>query len=175
VQNLNGDSGVGPQPPSSALIEAIIRHSWYLLHQGRLAVAVTRSAGMTEHYDGHQLCDTLIAGQMCFRVDVYQSGVYNVVFHEHIPAHRIPETRANEVLRSLAARYSDWPGKFILQSHLNRRGQEPACYPGFIHHLSYPEPGVVRTIVSTPTAHAWRDVVVSKANFRSQRLPSLEG
>jgi membrane dipeptidase len=25
---------------------------------------------------------------MCFRVDVYQSGVFNMVFHEHIPAHR---------------------------------------------------------------------------------------
>jgi hypothetical protein len=138
-------------------------------------VAVMRSAGMTEHYEDHQLCDTLIAGQMCFRADVYQSGVFNMVSHEHIPAHRISEARANEVLRSLAARYSDWPGNFILQSHLNQRGQEPACYPGFVHHVSYPEPGVVRTMVSTPTAHAWRDAVVSKANFRSQRPLSLEG
>jgi len=130
---------------------------------------------MSQHYDGQQLCDTLIAGQMCFRADVYRSGVFNMVFHEHIPAHRISEARANEVLRSLAARYSDWLGKFILQSHLNQRGQEPAFYPGFVHHLSYPEPGVVRTMVSTPTAHAWRDAVVSKANSRSQRPLSLEG
>jgi hypothetical protein len=120
---------------------------------------------MSQHYDGHQLCDTLIAGQTCFRADLYQSGLFNMVFHEHIPAHRISEARGNEVLRSLAARHSDWPGKFILQSHLNQRGEERGCYAGFVHHVSFPEPGVVRTMVSAPTAHAWRDAVVSKANF----------
>jgi len=121
---------------------------------------------MSEQYEGHQLCADLIAGQMCFRVDMYDSGVFRTVFHEHVPAHRISETRANEVLRSLAARYSDWQGGFILHSHLNNRGKGPACYPGFTHHVSYPEPGVARTMVSTPTANAWRDVIVSKALFR---------
>jgi len=122
---------------------------------------------MSEPYEGHHLCPDLIVGQTCFRVDVYESGVFRPVFHEHVRAYRISEASANEVLRSLAARYSDWPGSFILRSHLNKRGNDPACYPGFISHVSYPESGVLRTTVSTPTANAWRDAIVSKAKFRS--------
>lgn len=121
---------------------------------------------MSEQYEGHQLCPDLIAGQMCFRVDVYESGVFTTVFHEHVPVHRISEASANEVLRSLVARYSDWPGNFILHSHLNKRAKYPACYPGFTHQVSYPEAGVMRTLYGTPTSNAWRDAIVSKVHFR---------
>jgi hypothetical protein len=122
---------------------------------------------MSEPDERHNLCPDLIVGQTCFRVDVYESGISRPVFHEHVPVYRISEASANEVLRSLAARYSDWPGSFILRSHLNKRGNDPTCYPGFISHVSYPVSGVLRTTVSAPTANAWRDAIVSKAKFRS--------
>lgn len=117
-------------------------------------------------YEGHHLCPDLVPGQMCFRAKTYNEGVFETVFHEHIPSHRISQESANEALRSLVARYSEWPGTFILRSHLNKRGRNPECYPGFIHHVSYPEPGAIRHTVSGPRAHAWHDSVLSKAAFR---------
>ena len=117
-------------------------------------------------YEGHHLCSDLGPGQMCFLAKTYNEGVFETVFHEHVPSHRISRESANEVLRSLVARYSGWPGTFILRSHLNKRGRDPECYPGFTHHVSYPEPGAIRHTVSGPRAHAWRDTVLSKAAFR---------
>jgi len=81
-------------------------------------------------------------------------------------ASSLSQENANEALRSLVARYSEWPGRFILHSLLNNRGSNPQCYPGFIHHVSYPELGVIRHTVSTSNAHAWYDTVISKAAFR---------
>jgi hypothetical protein len=117
-------------------------------------------------YDGHDLCSNLSPGQMCFRAKTYNEGVFDTVFHEHVPSYRLSQERASEVLRSLVARYSEWPGRFILHSLLNRRGGTPQCYPGYVHHVSYPELGVIRHTVSASNAHAWHDSVLSKAAFR---------
>jgi hypothetical protein len=117
-------------------------------------------------YEGHHLCPHLVPGQMCFRAKTYNEGVFETVFHEHVPSHRISQKSAKEVLRSLVARYSEWPGTFILRSHLNKQGHNPERYPGFTHHVSYPEPGAIRHTVSGPRVHAWNDSVLSKAAFR---------
>lgn len=117
-------------------------------------------------YEGHHLCPELVPGQVCFRVKIYNEGVFETVFHEHVPSHRISQERANEALRSLVARYSEWPGSYILRSQLNRRGRNPECYPGFTYHVSYPEPGVIRHYVGGPRTNAWHDAVLSEADFR---------
>jgi hypothetical protein len=121
-------------------------------------------------YEGHHLCPDLVPGQICFRVKTYNEGVMEVVFHEHVSSHRISQEKANEVLRSLVARYSEWPGTFILRSRLNKRGRNPECYPGFLHHVSYPEPGAIRHTVSGLSVYAWRDTVLTTAEFR---LPEI--
>jgi hypothetical protein len=117
-------------------------------------------------YEGHNLCPELAVGQVCFRVKTYNDGIFESVFHEHVPSHRISQDNAIEALRSLVARYSEWPGTFILHSLLNERRGKPSRYPGFVSHTSYPEPGVIRHYISAPRAHAWYDSIISKAKFR---------
>jgi len=124
--------------------------------------------------EGHHLCPDLVPGQMCFRAKTYNEGIFETVFHEHIPSHRISQERANEVLRSLVAHFSEWTGTFILRSHLNKHGRNPECYPGFSHNVSYPEPGVIRHTVSVSRAHAWHDTVLSKAAFRQPETTPLK-
>ncbi len=135
-------------------------------HQPQLA-----AAGL---YEGHHLCPDLVPGQICFRAKIYNEGKFETVFHEHIPSHRISQERANEVLRSLVASFSEWTGTFILRSHLNKRGRNPECYPGFTHHVSYPEPGAIRHTVSVPRAHAWHDSVLSRPEFRQPGTTQLQ-
>jgi hypothetical protein len=122
---------------------------------------------MKDIYEGHQLCGNLVYGTRCFRAIRYDQGNWKEMTHEHVPAHRIASDRVLEVLRSLVARYSDWPGEWIVGSHLNKRGREPACYPGFTHHTSYPEPGAMRQYVSGPAVNAWCDFVASRTAFRT--------
>jgi hypothetical protein len=73
---------------------------------------------------------------------------------------------AREALRSLVARFSAWPGEWILGSLLNSRGGKPQRYPGFTHDVSYPEAGVLRHTVSGTRLHAWCDSVISTQSFR---------
>jgi hypothetical protein len=42
----------------------------------------------------------------------------------------------------------------------------PATYPGFISQTTYPEPGVLRQYVSSPSVMAWCDDAHSAADFR---------
>lgn len=119
-----------------------------------------------EMYEGYDLCPELAIGQVCFRVKIYKAGIFEGVFHEHVPSHRISQDRAIEALRSLVARYSEWPGTFILRSLLNERSGEPSRYPGFVIHTSYPEPGVIRCYVCASRVNAWYDSIISKAKFR---------
>jgi hypothetical protein len=120
-----------------------------------------------EIYEGRELCPNLEFGQMCFRAMKYNSGKFESLCHEHVPAYRISHEGAIEALRSLVARFSEWPGNFIVHSYLNRRGKNPERYPGFMHHATYPEPGALRQYVSAPTVYAWCDSVLSKAKFRA--------
>lgn len=119
-------------------------------------------------YESHDLCPDLALGQMCFRAKLYKNGTFEPVFHEHIPSYRIDQASADEALRSLVARFSEWPGAYIVHSLLNERGHKPARYPGFNQHRSYPEPGVIRLYVSAPMVHAWHDSIVSEETFRKR-------
>jgi hypothetical protein len=62
-------------------------------------------------YEGHHLCPELVPGQMCFRVKIYNEGIFETVFHEHVPSHRISQERAREALRSLVATLFRMAGK----------------------------------------------------------------
>ncbi len=70
------------------------------------------------------------------------------------------------MLRSLVTDFSDWPPQFIVRSHLNRRGKNPATYPGFVSQTTYPEPGVLRQYCSSAAVTAWCDDAHSAADFR---------
>ena len=118
-------------------------------------------------HTGDHVCPDLAVRQVCFCVREYKEGLFQNVFHHHVPAHRISQERTHEALRSLVARYSEWPGEWVLNSLLNNRGREPQRYPGFTHHVSYPEAGVLRHTVSSTRLHAWCDTVISKQTFRS--------
>lgn len=122
----------------------------------------------SQMYERHQLCERLSHGSICFRAMRYVDGKFEESCHEHVPAHRISESRSFEVLRSLVALASAWNGRFVVQSHLNRRGGDPVCYPGFTYHTVYPEPGALRQYVSAHMAHAWFDRVLSKSAFRCE-------
>ena len=126
---------------------------------------------MSSMYENFHLCPDLVSGQRCFLARIYKEGLFETAFHEHVPAYRISEEHAAEVLRSLVARYSEWPGVYILRSMLNKRGRDPERHGGLIHRLTYPEPGVVRRYVSESHAHAWYDTVISKEEFRLQSSP----
>lgn len=128
-----------------------------------------QSGAAKSPYTGHQPCPELLPGQMCFRANKYHEGRFESAFHQHIPLRRISQDRALETLCSLVAKYSDWPGNFILNSNLNVRLGGPPCYPGFTYDLSYPEPGVIRYTVGASSAHAWYDSVLSKTAFRAAR------
>lgn len=118
-------------------------------------------------YEGHDLCRELAVDQVCFRVKIYNDGIFESVFHEHVPSHRISHENAIEALRSLVARYSEWPGTFILHSLLNERRGKPSRYPSFNSHTTYPEPGAIRHYISAQRTHAWYDSIISKAKFRT--------
>jgi hypothetical protein len=120
-------------------------------------------------YEQHELCPDLAIGHICFRAKKYSSGKFEDLCHEHVPAHRISQDRAVEALQSLVARFSAWPGSFIIHSYLNRRGRNPECYPGFRHHVSYPEPGALRQYVSGTNVSAWFDTITSKSKFRPEQ------
>ena len=52
-------------------------------------------------YSGVHLCRTLDAGARCFRILEYSEGVFEVVFHEHVPRHRISSDNAFEFMKAL--------------------------------------------------------------------------
>jgi hypothetical protein len=118
-------------------------------------------------YTNHCICPELRPKSLCFCVREYREGLFHTVFHEHIPAQRMAQDTAQEALRSLIARYSLWPGEWILRSLLNHRVGQPQRYPGYSYDASYPESGVLRHTVSGTGVHAWFDTVISSQQFRS--------
>jgi hypothetical protein len=117
-------------------------------------------------YEGFQLCPDLRAGQMCFRARRYREGEWEEVCHEHVPRSRLSQADAREVLRALVGHFSDWTPQFIVRSYLNRRGKNPATYPGFVIQTTYPEPGALRQYCSSPAVTAWCDDAYSAVDFR---------
>jgi hypothetical protein len=129
---------------------------------------------MESAYEKHQLCPDLVYGTLCFRAMRYNEGKFKEVSHEHVPAHRISSDRANEALRSIVAHFSGWPGRYIVRSYLNKHGKYPACYPGFVYHTSYPEPGAIRHYVTSTNVNAWYDSIVSRSTFRAPNIAQRE-
>lgn len=121
---------------------------------------------------GKNLCPDLRAGDKCFRVQRYNEGKFDQLFHEHVPSHRLSLESELEVLRGLAGYYAGWEGTFILHSRLNSRPGGPSRYPVLMHHVSYPEGGVIRRTVSAGSASAWSDAVLSRENFRQHATGS---
>ena len=121
-------------------------------------------------YSRHQLCPDLRPRERCFRVQCYNEGKFEQVFHEHVPLHRISQASTVEVLCSLVGHYAAWSGSFILNSRLNNRPGGASRYPGFVHHVSYPEKGVIRHYVSSGAASAWSDAVLSLEDFRQSSV-----
>ena len=122
-------------------------------------------------YSREHLCPELQCQKKCIRVRQSNEGKFDLVFHEHVPVHRLSQESELEALRCMAGHYSNWPGVYILQSLLNKRRGGPTRFPGFVYHTSYPEEGVLRQSVSTSQAWAWSDRVISKGTFRQRAVP----
>ena len=108
---------------------------------------------------------------MCFRARRYRQGEWGDVCHEHIPRSRLSQEGTREVVRSLVARFSDWSAQYIVRSHMNGRGNNPARYPGFTSETTHPEPGVLRQYFASPEVTAWYYDAYSKADFRPAAAP----
>lgn len=117
-------------------------------------------------YERFKLCSDLEAREKCFRVLEYSCGEISEVFHEHIPTHRISQDSAMEALRALVSQFEGWGGRFNLHSRLNNRPGGPDQYPGFLCHVTYPEPGVIRRYVNSSDVTAWVDQVINRGAFR---------
>jgi len=132
---------------------------------------VSKSAGKTpkDLYTRQHLCADLKLKEKCFRVQHYQEGKFEEVFHEHVPSHRLSLDAEIEVLRALVDYGAGWPPTFILRSRLNNRGGTPPQYPGYRSHVMYPEEGVIRRYFSSGPATAWSDAVIVPARFRQQK------
>ena len=118
-------------------------------------------------YERHDLCNDLAPAVMCFRSKTYANGEHTNELHEHVPAHRISQEDAVSTLRSLVARFAGWSGESIIHSNLNARSGGPDCSPGFVHRITYPQPGVLRHYVSSGNTQAWFDKVISPEQFGS--------
>jgi hypothetical protein len=114
----------------------------------------------------NKLCPKLISKEKCFRVERYDQRAMVEVFHEHIPLHRISQEVEIEALHTLVGHFEGWSGTYILHLLLNKRRGGPECWPGFIGHIEYPEPGVIRRYFSSKNTTAWTDTIVSTGSFR---------
>ncbi len=117
-------------------------------------------------YSDFQICDKLKANEKCFRLQRYNEGKFDDLFHEHVPKHRISRDNALEVMKSLVARYSEWTAPHILRSYLNKRGKEPRAIQSFQVQIEYPEPGVLRKYCCGSNVDAWVDEVIAPDMFR---------
>lgn len=119
-------------------------------------------------YTRDHLCPELTASSKCFVVQVYKGGKASIAFHEHVPSHRISRESEDAVLHDLALRYGGYGGISILHSRLNNRGGQPKRFPIFLHHVSYPEEGVIRHSITCTSASIWLDCVILPRAFRKQ-------
>ena len=118
-------------------------------------------------YTGDNICEDLKPGDKCFVVQKFTKGpIMEVVFHEHVPAHRLSQESEQAVLHDLALHFDGYSEIFFLHSRLNDRRGGPSCYPKFSHHVSYPEKGVLRHSLTCTTASVWSDSVIKAAAFR---------
>jgi hypothetical protein len=119
-------------------------------------------------YDRYKLCEALKPKEYCVVVEQYKAGIFERIFHEHMPAHRLSE-ESLRLLPALVMKFEEAAPETILRSHLNDRGGiQPRV--SFRWHVNYPEPGVLRKYCGTDTC-AWVDCVILADQFRSKRSP----
>ena len=116
-------------------------------------------------YTGFQLCTDLEPKIRCIRLRRYQSGQFEELHHEHVPAHRLSEGNCMEMMKALVLRFSEAGAERIVRSYLNQRGHEPRAVDPFQIVVEYPEPGVLRKHCGT-NVQAWSDIVISPGSFR---------
>lgn len=117
-------------------------------------------------YSGFQLCNDMEPKQKCFRLRRYNQGVFDDIFHEHVPKHRISLDSAIELMKVLVLRHSEVAAPYILRCYLNSRGREPQALDPFRCDVEYPEPGVIRRYCSSNNVQAWMDEVIDPGKFR---------
>jgi hypothetical protein len=116
-------------------------------------------------YSGFQLCNDIEPKQKCFRLRRYNQGVFEDVFHEHIPKHRISLDSSIEMMKALVLRYEEFAAPYIIRCYLNSRGRNPAAINLLRIVIEYPEPGVIRRYCGNDV-QVWMDEVIAPEKFR---------
>jgi hypothetical protein len=119
-------------------------------------------------YNNFKLCDKLKARQICIVVERYGDGQYTREFHEHVPSVRLSNDSRVHLLRALVIRFSPFSAETVVRCHLNGRGRIPPADHGNLRfHITYPEPGVLRSYCGTNIL-AWSDQVIVPSQFREK-------
>lgn len=117
-------------------------------------------------YSGFQLCPDLKLKEKCFRLRRYNEGVFDDLFHEHVPRHRISLDDAIDMMKALVVRYNAYEAPYILRSYLNNRGYNPEAVKTLQIVVEYPERGVMRRYCSSSHVQAWMDEIIVPQQFR---------
>ena len=122
--------------------------------------------GDKQLYSGVELCPTIEEKIKCFRIRKYKQGRYDVIFHQHVPKHRVSNENAIGLMKTLMARHRSLSDIDVLRGYLNERGKEPSAMSIGSVHIEYPEPGVFRKYVSHRDIEILLDEVISADKFR---------
>ena len=118
-------------------------------------------------YEKYKLCPTLKPRDVCIVLEQYEDGFFIRRFHEHVPASRISTAKRLGMHRELVIAGSGMGFESIVHTNLNGRGSSPPAEQGTLRvHISYPEPGVLRTYCGGNTK-AWSDEVIRPGEFRN--------
>jgi len=117
-------------------------------------------------YSGFKICNDIEPKQRCFRLRRYNQGVFDDIFHEHVPKYRISLDSGIEIMKALVMRYEEFTASYILRCYLNSRGQDPEAIPLLRIVVEYPESGVIRRYCGSSDIQAWMDEVIDPGKFR---------
>jgi len=117
---------------------------------------------------GFRICETLCSKEKCFRLIEYDDGDMVEIFHEHVREHRINKDNTFVFLKTLLFKHSSFGDKEIFRTFLNSKGKKPEAIDFCTNYSEYPEPGVLRTYLSTSHFSAWVDEIVCPSDFRVQ-------
>ncbi len=118
------------------------------------------------NYSGFKICKKLKPNEKCFRLQKYNKGEVDELFHEHIPKHRISSDNSDAFMKSLIIKYSELTDSRILKTYFNNKGKEPSSISICQSHVEYPEPGVLRKYFSGGNTTVWVDEVISPNDFQ---------
>lgn len=145
-------------------------HAWNpgakLLHGKATMTSAHHRGQLPKMYSGFQLCPDIDPKQKCFRLRRYNEGLFDEIFHEHVPNHRITIDSAIEMLKALVLRHEEFSASHILRCYLNSRRGSPEALRILRIDVEYPEPGVIRRYCCSNNFNAWMDEVIIPAKFR---------